>query len=78
MRFFFALSLGPRISLDAEYLSRNRTALIVRNLLAVLAYGLIVTPLQHDHRAVAGLLVAMAACHALMIGIVLGGEKDGR
>lgn len=78
MRFFFALSLGPRLSLDAEYLSRNRTALIVRNVLAVLGYGLVVTPLQHDHPLLAGVLVVMAACHAWMIGVVFGGGKDGR
>lgn len=78
MRFFFALRFVPRFSLDVEYLSRNRTALLLRNLAAVLAYGVIVTSLQRDHPVLVAGLVVLAACHALMIGIVLGGEKDGR
>lgn len=76
MRYFFAMRFAGRLSLDGHYLSCHRIALLVRNLVAVVLYGLVVTRLQHDNPYLAAVLVVLAACHALMIGIVLGRSSD--
>lgn len=72
MKYFFALLPGRGFSMDGDYLSRNRTALLVRNLVMVVLYGLVVTRIQQSHQVLAVVLTVLAGLHALMVGIILG------
>lgn len=76
MKYFFALLPGRGFSMDGDYLVRHRTALLVRNLVMVVLYGLAVTRVQHGNQFLAVILTVLAGVHALMIGIVLGREAD--
>jgi len=72
MKYFFALMPGRLFEMDEGYLLRNRTALLVRNILMVVLYGLVVTRVQQSHQVLAVVLTVLAGLHALMVGIVFG------
>jgi hypothetical protein len=72
MKYFFALVPGRRLEMDASYMARHRTALLVRNTLMVVLYGLVVTRIQQDYQFLSVVLTVLAGVHALMVGIVLG------
>lgn len=72
MKYFFALKPGRRFALDEDYMAKHKWALIARNLAAVVVYGLIVAQVQHSSQLLALVLTVFSACHALMIGVVLG------
>lgn len=79
MKYFFALMPGRGFSMDRDYLLRHRTALLVRNLVMVILYGLVVTRIQQNHQILAVILTVLAGLHALMVGIVFGrkpGEQE--
>lgn len=76
MRFFFALNLTGKPLLDEGYLNRYRKELITRNMVALVLYGLAYTNLRAAFPNLAGLLVLLASCHAVMLGVVLGRSSD--
>lgn len=76
MKFFFALALRDGMVFDRDYIRQHRIDLYLRNLVAIVVYGLIFTRIQHDNPNLAMLFVVVASCHALMVGILLGKEGE--
>lgn len=72
MHYFFGVRFGSGFTVDNEFISKNRSILFIRNLLAIVAYGLVYKQIMSNAPDVAAILLFLAMANGLMLGLLIG------